>query len=225
MLPLFLQLLNLIFCNKYQSPISSCQDHFTSFSRLCQLYIPPLPRRHHTTSQHQYMYQACCAYTCTGNMSDSALTGVAHTDDHSRSLQICTWHCCNTFFLCMQDEVTNFRPRGSDLDYPAKLQQQQEQQQPSSSSPSTDQAPPTNQNGNTPAASVPQQNTDSQVGVSVHLPYKKNKSVYDRLSIGTVPTSPDCSLVVRQPNALLTMAVLGSALQAVHLNACMKYRM
>lgn len=60
----------------------------------------------------------------------------------------------------MQDEVTNFRPQGSDLDYPGKLQQQQEQQQ----QPSSEETPLTHQNGNTPAASVPQQNTDSQVG-------------------------------------------------------------
>ena len=68
----------------------------------------------------------------------------------------------------MQDEVTNFRPRGSDLDYPGKLQQQQEQQQ----QPSSEQTPLTHQNGNTPAASVPQQNTDSQVGGYLALVFR-----------------------------------------------------
>lgn len=82
--------------------------------------------------------------------------------------------------LYMQDEVTNFRPRGSDLDYPAKLQQQQEQDhQASSSTPSSDQAPLqaplTNQNGNIPTASVPQQNTDSQVGAPVHLLHERKR--------------------------------------------------
>ena len=64
----------------------------------------------------------------------------------------------------MQDEVTNFRPQGSDLDYPGKLQQQQEK-----ASSSSEQTPLTHQNGNTPAASVPQQNTDNQVGACVGL--------------------------------------------------------
>jgi len=56
----------------------------------------------------------------------------------------------------LQDEVTNFQPRGSDLDYPGKLQQRQDQAP-------TEQTPLTQQNGDAPAASVPQQNTDSQV--------------------------------------------------------------
>ena len=64
--------------------------------------------------------------------------------------------------VAMQDEVTNFRPQGSDLDYPGKLQQQQEK-----ASSSSEQTPLTHQNGNTPAVSVPQQNTDSQVGVCI----------------------------------------------------------
>ena len=60
--------------------------------------------------------------------------------------------CC----LAPQDEVTNFHPRGTDLDYPGKLQQRQEQS-------STEQTSPTHHNGDAPAVAVPQQNTDSQV--------------------------------------------------------------
>lgn len=68
--------------------------------------------------------------------------------------------CLQSSMCAVQDEVNNFRPQGSDLDYPGKLQQQQEK---ASSSSSSEQTPLTHQNGNTPAASVPQQNTDSQV--------------------------------------------------------------
>lgn len=54
--------------------------------------------------------------------------------------------------------MTNFRPGAADLDYPGKLQQQQDG--------ASEQTPLTQQqNGNPPVASVPQQNTDSQVGV------------------------------------------------------------
>lgn len=55
----------------------------------------------------------------------------------------------------IKDEVTNFRPSGADLDYPGKLQQQQDG--------APEQTPLTQQNGNAPAASVPQQNTDPQM--------------------------------------------------------------
>ena len=57
----------------------------------------------------------------------------------------------------VQDEVTNFRSSGADLDYPGKLQQPQDG--------ASEQTPLTQQNGNAPVASVPQQNTDSQVCV------------------------------------------------------------
>ncbi|KAL0022928.1 hypothetical protein WJX77_008565 [Trebouxia sp. C0004] len=50
----------------------------------------------------------------------------------------------------IKDEVTNFQARGADLDYPGKLQHRQDQL-------------PTHQNGDAPSASVPQQNTDSQM--------------------------------------------------------------
>ncbi|KAL3152568.1 hypothetical protein ABBQ32_001593 [Trebouxia sp. C0010 RCD-2024] len=56
----------------------------------------------------------------------------------------------------IKDEVTNFRPGAADLDYPGKLQHQQDG--------ASEQMPITQQsNGNAPVASVPQQNTDSQM--------------------------------------------------------------
>ena len=65
---------------------------------------------------------------------------------------------CNSNKSTLQDEVSNFQPKGSDLDYPGKLQQRHDQAV-------TEQNPLTHENGNTPAAAVPQQNTDSQVPV------------------------------------------------------------
>ncbi|DBB10820.1 hypothetical protein WJX82_004700 [Trebouxia sp. C0006] len=56
----------------------------------------------------------------------------------------------------IKDEVTNFQARGADLDYPGKLQQRQDQLP-------TEHTPLTHQNGDAPSASVPQQNTDSQM--------------------------------------------------------------
>lgn len=71
--------------------------------------------------------------------------------------------CCSCHMSAVQDEVTNFRPSGADLDYPGKLQQQQDG--------APEQTPLTQQNGNAPAASVPQQNTDPQVGACAHTPF------------------------------------------------------
>lgn len=56
----------------------------------------------------------------------------------------------------IKDEVTNFKARGPDLDYPGKLQHRQDQLP-------TEHTPPTRQNGDAPSAFVPQQNTDSQM--------------------------------------------------------------
>ena len=66
--------------------------------------------------------------------------------------------CCASNKRIVQDEVSNFQPKGSDLDYPGKLQQRHDQE-------ASKDTPHTPENGNTPAAAVPQQNTDSQVPV------------------------------------------------------------
>lgn len=62
-----------------------------------------------------------------------------------------------------QDEVADFHPQASDLDYPGKLLQQQEEQQQHQEPPATEQTGLLHQNGNAVPAAVPQQHTDSQV--------------------------------------------------------------
>ena len=80
---------------------------------------------------------------------------IAYTHGH---VKLARYHCrCFQNDAMCQDEVNNFHPHGPDLDYPGKLQQRQDQA-------STEQTPLAHQNGDAPSASVPQQNTDSQVG-------------------------------------------------------------